>query len=491
MRSKGVGLFKVKRFAAYHDVLHSVFAVHACKHGIFILRAAAFNVGVDLIGETGNLQEAAEFTRNRMRAPFQRIQDLLTGHFDYAHGIAERMYLQDFVQCHVASFDVDADAATVDKCDVGAGLVAVCIGAEIAEIGFGAADNADRLTVFILCGRIEDCQIDSCLCDNLSKLLVQLCGCILNFGCHAVGDTKQLRRRNIIAPGVNAGAQCFFGICRDLQPADAAQLGAAGGTVYILPILVLHHNLVGVMAVTVKKCIKAGGVLDHIHIGPGLALSFVAHVSHNDDIIGAFRAGTVNSGLYRIINAFAGFILQEAVDEIAILILEILRCGGGERLRRGYTHKRDLDTIKFLNHIGIKYQLAFFVEVAADVRELRHVSQLEEALHAIVEFMVAGDGNIVVHVIHQLDIHFARGHGAQRLTLDGIAVVNQQGIVAGCLQVFPDGLQAYIAEALVNTAVYIAREQDNQILLQSLRRSFCFGFLRENRHGAEHAERQQ
>ena len=39
--------------------------------------------------------------------------------------------------------------------------------------------------------------------------------------------------------------------------------------------------------------------------------------------------------------------------------------------------------------------------------------------------MVAGDGHVVAHVVHQADDGFARGHGADGFPLDGVAIVHQ------------------------------------------------------------------
>ena len=101
------------------------------------------------------------------------------------------------------------------------------------------------------------------------------------------------------------------------------------------------------------------------------------------------------------------------------------------------------------------------IEVGADVRVLRPLGQSEEAVHAVVELVVAGDGDLVARGVHQVDDGFALAERADRLALDGVAVVNEDHVVASGQQGIADLLQTGVAEALVDAAVNVAGEEDD------------------------------
>ena len=103
------------------------------------------------------------------------------------------------------------------------------------------------------------------------------------------------------------------------------------------------------------------------------------------------------------------------------------------------------------------------VEVAADIAELGLLGQGKELLHAIVKFVVAGDGDAVADLVHQIDKRLALRHGADGLALDVVAVVNKDDLVALCDKMIIDLAQAGIAEALIDAAVYVAGEEDHDV----------------------------
>ena len=183
----------------------------------------------------------------------------------------------------------------------------------------------------------------------------------------------------------------------------------------------------------------------------------------NDHILRALRSGVIHRLLYRVVNGLAGIILQEAVNELSVFILEIGRCGTGQRLRRSHADKAKLLPGQLADHIGLEDQLALVVEVAADIRKVCLFRQLEETLHAVVKLMVAGDGDAVAHVVHQFDQRVALGHRTDRLALDVVAVVHENDVVALGDQIVADLLQSGIAEALVDAAVDIAGIEDDDI----------------------------
>ena len=110
MGSDGIGLGQVEVLAGDLDVLDAVFAVHAGEQAVLVGGAGGLDVGVDLIGQAGNLQEAAVLAGHVARAPLQRVEDLLAGGLDHAQGVAEGMHLEDSAQSDIARGDGDADA---------------------------------------------------------------------------------------------------------------------------------------------------------------------------------------------------------------------------------------------------------------------------------------------------------------------------------------------------------------------------------------------
>ena len=227
------------------------------------------------------------------------------------------------------------------------------------------------------------------------------------------------------------------------------------------------------MAVAVQEGVDAGGVGNHIGIGVGRAGSLVAQVGHGDDIVRALGNGRVHGGLHGGVELFARLILHEAVDEVALVVLEVLGGRGGDGLGGRHADECDLHALNFLDHIGIEHQLAVLVEVGAEVGKVSHFRQFKETVHAIVKFMVARDGHVVAHVVHQADDGFARGHGADGFPLDGVAIVHQQYMAAFFHRV-PHGGQTGVAESLVDAAMHIAGKQHDNVLGQP-------GFLGESR----------
>ena len=193
------------------------------------------------------------------------------------------------------------------------------------------------------------------------ELLIELVRGVRDRAGHLVFDAQQLRYGDVVVPGVEAGGELALFV--DPAPADAGQLRAAGGAEHVLAVLVLHDHLVGVVAVTVQENVDAVGVGENVGIGPGAALLLVAHVAHHDHIIGALGAGVVHRGLHRVVDALAALVLHEAVDELAVFILEIARGGGGQRLRCGHADEADLLPGQLPDHIGLEHQLALLLKL--------------------------------------------------------------------------------------------------------------------------------
>ena len=78
--------------------------------------------------------------------------------------------------------------------------------------------------------------------------------------------------------------------------------------------------------------------------------------------------------------------------------------------------------------------------------------------------MVAGYGDAVSHLVHQVQQSFPLGQKAHGISLDVVAVVNQDDLIALVLLVFTDLFQSGVAESLINSAVDITGKEDQNIL---------------------------
>jgi len=189
----------------------------------------------------------------------------------------------------------------------------------------------------------------------------------------------------------------------DPQPADTLQLGAACLPEHRLAYRVLHAHAVHIVAVAVQHSVDAAGMFDHIRIGVRPRFFAVAQMRQQYDILRAFTAGPVHRLLYCVVQLRAFASPHKAVDVIALAVLEMVGRRAGEAVGRGDADERDLYAAGLPDGIGREHQIALSVEAAADIGKPGRIGQGEEALHAIVEFMVAGNGGIIAQAVHHVD----------------------------------------------------------------------------------------
>ena len=148
-----------------------------------------------------------------------------------------------------------------------------------------------------------------------------------------------------------------------------------------------------------------------------------------DKIIAAYQAirPGVNGLLDGGVEVLAVVALLEAVDVLALVVLEVGRGGLDKGLGGVDAHVGDLHIAVGQHLVGLEDGLAVQVgEVGADVGILRLLGgQGQEVVHAVVELMVAGDGQVVTRFVHDLHDGGALGQGADGAALDGISSVNQ------------------------------------------------------------------
>ena len=311
---------------------------------------------MNLVSQTGYLQEAAVFARHSARAPLQRVQHLLTRHADDAHGVAEGMDAVNVVKRDVARFNLLADAAAVDKRNVRVGQRAVRISAQVTQIRFGVADDADGRAFRRHRNGVIDVERHLRGRNDGLTDFVELGDLRRHRVRRVARQIQQLRRGNVHRPSVQTSRQ--LAILGNAQIADGGQLRAASRAQHRLALSILNfvasHRLV---RVAVKERINTRGMRDDLGAHVGRAAFLNAHMPHGNDVRCAFRARRIHRGLHRRVELIARFILHEAVDEVAFLVLEVDGRGGGNRVRGSHADKGDFHAVKFLDDVGRENQL--------------------------------------------------------------------------------------------------------------------------------------
>ena len=232
----------------------------------------------------------------------------------------------------------------------------------------------------------------------------------------------------------------------------------------------------------VDKDIDAGGVGDH---GGGLPLlggALDAQVAHGHHIVGAGGGGVIYRGLHRVIEVLAVVALGEAVDIVAVFVLEVGGGGLGEGLggvdaHEGHGHAARLD-----EGVGVQDGIALQIgEVGAEVGILGAVlSQVQEVVHTVVELMVAGHGQIIAHLVHDVHDVGPLGEGTDGAALNGVAAIHQDDVVGAVLGLHLGlvGGHAGVADVgdgagllvrgLIDPAVHVIGVQDHDLGVRRL-----------------------
>ena len=122
-----------------------------------------------------------------------------------------------------------------------------------------------------------------------------------------------------------------------------------------------------------------------------------------DNIVRAALARSINGILHGGVDSLARLILPERVYPLALVVLEVLRRGGGYRFRRAYADKRDLHAAFFNDGVRVEHGLAVLViEVCAYIFKIRFLYELEELIHAVVKLMVARRCHVVAQLVHNV-----------------------------------------------------------------------------------------
>ena len=369
---------------------------------------------MDLIGDSGDLEEAAVFAgADVLRAPFQRIEDLLAGDLHEASDVAEGVDGLAGLVGHVARGQVGTDTAAVHDGDIGVQafgdveVVAQSVGGEVAEVGLSGAHGA------LAVGTVDG-QIDLVGADLLAELLVNgLDQLVLDGRDGGIGAVEA---------GEKLGADLAV---LDGHLTDRVEVRAGLGQDDGLAFLVLHFlHGDGAVGVAVDEGVKAGGLGDDFLACPRRGGGIVAQMSQSDDVVGVLGLRSVDGNLHVGVQLIA-------VDGVEPVGLRLVHEVGGRRLRDGFGGG-DADDGDLLAADGedlIRIEDARAVDVAevrGQVGEAGLLGDLQRALHAVVELVVAESCGIVFGGGHHLDDLLALIERAVGGALNVVARVKQE-----------------------------------------------------------------
>ena len=207
----------------------------------------------------------------------------------------------------------------------------------------------------------------------------------------------------------------------------------------------------------VDEGVQARGVGDDLLRGPGLGGGIVPQVAQGDDVV-SLLGGGVDGLLHGGIEGGAVLAGGDAVDVLAIRILEVGGGGLGEGLRRGDAHEGHLGAVHIKDLVAVQHGIAhnavlLMVEVAGDVGELGLLDGGQGAGHAVVELVVAQGGDVIARGVHQLNDGLALVHAAVGGALDVVTGIHQQDLLASLLVVLLHGGDGRVAEGFVDVGV--------------------------------------
>ena len=469
MGSKDIGLVHINGHAADFHVLHAALAFHALEHLVLIQLHAGGDVGVDLIGQAGNLQEAAALARCARAAKLQRVKDLLAGHFDGAGHVAERMHGDDLAIRNVARRDTCTDAAAVHERDVRVEQRAVCIGAKVAEVGLTIADHA--FGGFRVVHRKCNIRLRN--------------DCVKQFSVLLIDRRNVCVHRHILLCVIRCRdeARGHRAVRLDDEAAEVPELVAGGGQDHVFVVLVLYRfTRDGAVGMAVKHHVDARGVCDHFAGCPRAALRVDAKVRDRDDIVHTLCLCRIHGSLHGIIKLLAVAAGAEAVNVVPVFILEIRRRGLRDGFRRGDADKSDLLAAdEIADRICIEHGLCRVAldvhKVAGKILELFFCSrQFLNTAHAVIELVVAVNRIVITDLVHDVDEVPAFGKRADRFALDRIAAVHKGNVRRDGFHVRLVGGNARIAHVPVNGTVHVVGVKDHDVP------RFHFAFGKRGRH---------
>ena len=197
---------------------------------------------------------------------------------------------------------------------------------------------------------------------------------------------------------------------------------------FALPVRVKHFVLF--MGMAVDEPIHSRYMGQERPAAPHGDGSVAAQMGHQDHRIRPLFPGFLHRILDLSVKLHSCFVLTESIDEMALSVLEEPGRGRNQSARGGDPDERHLPFFKGKDPVGCQYGFPGIQpnEVAAGVPALQFFGQGQEIVHAVIGFMVAGDGEIIARPIQDPDHGPSVGEFSQRFPLDGIPGVQEQGL---------------------------------------------------------------
>ena len=222
------------------------------------------------------------------------------------------------------------------------------------------------------------------------------------------------------------------------------------------------------MRVSVDNSIYALSVFSNVFAVPLRGSAVHAQMANDKYIVRAFFARLINILLQLFVQLAAALILTEAINILSLLILEEGRRRGCQAFRCARTHKGYLGILILHNFVARQNLLivACINKICTVVACTLQRHQLQEAVHAVVKFMVAGNAEVIAQIIHNIDNCQTTGQLADRCALNSIACIHQRHVRRSCQGILFNLRQTGKADIIINTAMDIISMQNNNVVLQ-------------------------
>ena len=222
------------------------------------------------------------------------------------------------------------------------------------------------------------------------------------------------------------------------------------------------------MRVSVDNSVYALSIFRNAFAAPLRSSAVHAQMTYDKYIARAVLACLINILLQLLVQLITGFILAEAVNILALLILEEGRRRGCQAFRCARTHKCHLGILILHNFVARQNLLvvACINKICAVIACTLQRHQLFEAVHAVVKFMVTGNAEVIAKIIHNVDNCQTTGQLTNRCALNSIACIHQRHVRRSCQGILFNLRQTGKADIIINTAMDIISMQNNNVVLQ-------------------------
>ena len=214
----------------------------------------------------------------------------------------------------------------------------------------------------------------------------------------------------------------------DDQLADGLEFRSRLGDEDRLAFAVLDQPFIAFMGMTIDDGCHFLRMCSQGLAGPDRERPILAQVGDQDDGPGSFVPGLVDGLLDLFIEFLSCRIFGKAVNELPLIVLEVAGRRRNQGLRRRHADEGRLFPTVISHHL-IRWEDRFprpqINQVAAIIAAVQLRRQFQEARHAVVEFVIAGNGEIIAGDIHDVDNGLSPGQAAQGFALDGIASIDE------------------------------------------------------------------